>query len=201
MSIDSDMPVSAKRQKLIDTALDLFCRRGFHVTGIDTILAESGVAKMTLYNHFKSKDELIHAALEMGDRVWREWFVGAVERRAGSPTQRLLALFDATDEWISGKDFAGCAFVRASGEFPNQDDPIHKLAIEHYRMVRSYVRGLAAAAGAAQPDALADALCLLLRGAVATAQVCGAHGVVAQARPAAEVLIEHAIKSGRVGSA
>ena len=76
---------SGKRDHLIDTALGLFSRYGYHAMGIDRILAESGVAKMTLYNHFKSKDELILAVLRRRDERFRNWFMRTVERRAKAP--------------------------------------------------------------------------------------------------------------------
>ena len=82
----------SRRDHLIDTAIRLFNENGYHATGIDKILAESGVAKMTLYKHFKSKDELILAALARRDRYWREWFEGTLERRAETPRGRLIAV-------------------------------------------------------------------------------------------------------------
>ncbi len=115
----------SRRDHLVDTALELFIRDGFHATGIDKILAESGVAKMTLYKHFKSKDELILSALRRRDEHFRNWFMRAVESRAREPRQRLLAIFDALDEWFSGRDFNGCMFINASAEFARPDDPIH----------------------------------------------------------------------------
>ena len=85
---------STRRDHLVDTALKLFARGGFHATGIDTILAEAGVAKMTLYNHFRSKEELILAVLRRRDELFRNWFVKRVEQQADQPRQRLIAMFD-----------------------------------------------------------------------------------------------------------
>ncbi|HAD87737.1 MAG TPA: TetR family transcriptional regulator, partial [Rhodospirillaceae bacterium] len=76
---------SSKRQLLIDTALDLFRREGYHATGIDRVIAEAGVARMTLYNHFKSKDELILAALRHRDSGFRDGLVRRVEHLADTP--------------------------------------------------------------------------------------------------------------------
>ncbi len=137
------MPPS-RRDHLVDTALALFQRDGFHATGIDTIVAEAGVAKMTLYNHFKSKDELILAALRLRDERFRDWFVAAGEVRAGKPRGRLLALFGALDEWINQPGFSGCTFINAADEYGRPDDPIHRAAAEHKRLVRDYVRDIAA---------------------------------------------------------
>ena len=139
---------SPKRDHLVATALVLFNRDGFHATGIDKILAEAGVAKMTLYKHFKSKDELILAVLRRRDEEFRNWFIRAVEARAKTPRARLLVVFDAIAEWFDGRDFSGCMFINASAEFAEADDPIHGAAAEHKRLILGYLREQAEAAGA-----------------------------------------------------
>jgi AcrR family transcriptional regulator len=186
---------SKKRDHLVNVASDLFYQNGYHATGIDTILAEAGVAKMTMYHHFKSKDELILAALEKQDERWREWFVGEVERRAKSPVGRLLAMFDALEETFQREDFRGCPFIKATSEYPSLNHPIHQIAAEHQRSVHAYVRELAHAAGAENPDALASKLCLLMGGAIATAQVSGRWEAARQAREVGRTLVEEAIGS------
>ncbi|MFQ5775704.1 MAG: TetR/AcrR family transcriptional regulator [Kiloniellaceae bacterium] len=184
---------SSRRDKLIDTALALFDRKGYHATGIDRILAEAGVAKMTLYKHFGSKDELILAALRRRDARWRQWFKEAVESRAEAPRERLLAVFDALEEWLAGPDFHGCMFVKAASEYCAHDDPIHAAAAEHHRHVLSDLRELAAAAGAARPAKLARELMLLIEGAIVVTQVNGPVGAAKQARKAAQILIDDAL--------
>ena len=186
------MPPS-RRDHLVDTALMLFQRDGFHATGIDTILAEAGVAKMTLYNHFKSKDELILATLRLRDEQFLDWFVAAVEARADKPRGRLLALFGALDEWINQPDFSGCAFINATAEYGRPDDPIHLAAAEHKRLVRDYIRATAEQAGAPDADALADVLDLLMQGAIVSAHVSGNRDAAKIARRAAAVLIKRAL--------
>ncbi len=117
----------------------------------------------------------------------------AVEGRAEKPRGRLLALFGALDEWINQPDFSGCAFINASAEYGRPDDPIHRAAAEHKRLVRDYVRGIAAEAGAPDPGALADALDLLIEGAIVSAHVSGRRNAAKLARRAATVLIERAL--------
>ena len=182
----------SKRDRLIDTALDLFCRNGFHATGIEQILAEAGVAKMTLYKHFKSKDELILAALRRRDEKDRNWFMRAVERRARSPKRRLLAVFDAIDDWLSEKDFTGCVYIGAAHEFGDPKNPIHAAAAEHKLLVLDYIRGLAEAAGAADADDLAYKLTLLIEGATVMAQVCGHRKASRRAKDAARKMLAEA---------
>jgi len=182
----------SRREQLIDTAVELFYRDGFHATGIDKILAQAGVAKMTLYKHFKSKDELILAALRRRDEQFRNWFMRAVEGRAADPRERLLAVFDALGEWFARPNFRGCMFVNASAEYCNCDDPINVAAAEHKRLVRNYVRGLAKDAAARDPDELADQLMLVIEGATAMAHTCAETGAAARARRTAEILLDHA---------
>jgi AcrR family transcriptional regulator len=184
---------STRRDRLIDTALDLFYRDGFHATGIDKILAVAGVAKMTLYKHFKSKDELILAVLRRRDERFRNWFMRAVEQRAKAPRERLLALFEVLDDWLSGRDFSGCMFANAAAEYARRDDPIHVTCAEHKRLILGYVQGLAAAAGAKDPETLAQGLGLLMEGAIVMAHTAGQPDAARQARKAAEVLVEQAL--------
>jgi AcrR family transcriptional regulator len=182
----------SRSDHLVQTALQLFMSDGFHATGIDAILAEAGCAKMTLYNHFKSKNELIVAALERRDRAWREWLQEAVERRASSPRDRMLAIFVALEEWYR-RDFRGCAFINASAEYSRRNHPIHRAAARHKAQVHRYVCGLAASAGAAAPRVLADQLCLLIEGATVLAQVTGDATQARKARRAAATLIKGAL--------
>ncbi|MBI3499795.1 MAG: TetR family transcriptional regulator [Proteobacteria bacterium] len=187
------MAVSARREELVDRALDLFYRHGFHATGIDRILAESGVAKMTLYKHFKSKDELILAALKRRDEKFRTWFMCEIERRGRSPRERLLVVFDILAVWFASREFRGCMFVNAASEFHEAGDPIHRAAAEHKRLIRDFLKRLATEAGAREPDAVAGALNLLLEGAIAVAHVAGDASAASDARAAAEILINRAL--------
>ncbi len=184
---------SARREHLIDTALSLFQTEGYHATGIDRILAQSGVAKMTLYKHFRSKDDLILAALRRRDESFRNWFVREVERRASAPRDRLLALFDTIGEWLETNGVSGCMFINAAAEYGNCDHPIHVVAAEHKRMLTGYIRSLAADAGAAEADRLARQLYILVEGAIVATQVCSRTDAGSDARDAAEALIANAL--------
>tara|TARA_R110000796_G_scaffold112635_2_gene224253 strand:+ start:261 stop:824 length:564 start_codon:yes stop_codon:yes gene_type:complete len=183
---------SAKRDHLIDTALRLFGRDGYHAVGIDRVIAEAGVARMTLYNHFKSKDELILAVLHRRDERFRNWFMRLVERAAPDPKGRMLATFDALDEWFASEDFTGCMFINAAAEYADQDDPIHRAAREHKNLLVDYFRDLASKAGAADPETLASGLVLLSEGAIVMAHVAGRKDAARKAKAAAEVLIRDA---------
>ena len=101
------------RQRVLDTAAKLFYRDGVRAVGVDRIASESGVAKMTLYYHFGSKDDLVAAWLRQRDEEWMSWLRDAVGRRRG---HRLLAVFDALREWFEMPTFRGCAFVNGHAE-------------------------------------------------------------------------------------
>ncbi len=183
----------SRREQLVDTALDLFSREGYHATGIDRILAEAGVAKMTLYNHFKSKDELILAALRRRDEEFRNWFMRDVEQRARTPRARLLAVFDSLGAWFDNPKFSGCSFINAAAEFGSPDDPIHGACAEHQHLVLGYLTALARAAGAKDPDGLAEGLMLLMEGAIVMRHVACRRDAAKKARAAAQVLVDQAL--------
>ncbi len=184
---------SARREHLLDTALSLFRTDGFHATGIDKILAKAGVAKMTLYNHFRSKDELILAALRRRDESFRHWFIREVEHRATAPRDRLLALFDALGHWLAGDGGGGCMFINAAAEYADCQHPIHAAAAEHKRLLTGYIRDLAEASGAADADRLARQLYILIEGAIVATQVCSRTDAAADAHDAAEAVIAVAL--------
>jgi len=186
------MPQS-RRSHLIDTAVALFNRDGYHATGIDRILNEAGVAKMTLYKHFRSKNDLIVAALERRDELWMRQFRQTVERRAKTPAARLLAAFDALEGWFQGPDFFGCMFIKAAAEYSDPQDPIHAAAAQHHRNLMAYLRTLTDAAGAKRPARLAREIMLLMEGALAVTQVNGPVGAAREAARVAQVLITQAV--------
>ncbi len=107
------MTQSSKREQLIQAALELFNKDGFHAVGIDAISERAGVTKKTLYHHFKSKEELILTVLRYRDERYRNDFMRSVEARAESPAGRLLAIFDVAEELFKQDDYYGCLFVGA----------------------------------------------------------------------------------------
>lgn len=180
---------SPRREKLVDTATELFYKHGFHATGIDRIVAEAGVAKMTLYKHFRSKDELILAVLRRRDESFRNWLMREIERREAGPRERLLVLFDVLREWFRKNDYRGCMFINAGAEYGAPDSAIRALACEHKRLLRAYVEQLARDAGASDPAELASGLTLLANGATVAAQLNCDCGPAEDAKRAAAVLV------------
>jgi AcrR family transcriptional regulator len=183
---------SPKRDHLMATAWRLFYRDGYRVVGIDTILAEAGVAKMTLYNHFASKEDLIIALLEKRDRELRDAVVAAVEAAGRSPARRLLTVFDWLADWFATEDFKGCAFIRALSEYPEPDHPIHQTAWRHKVAMQKIFTRLCTEAGARDPAALAETLSLLIDGAIVAAHATRSIAPAQSARATAAALLKHA---------
>ena len=185
----------SRRDELVETALDLFGREGFHATGIDRILAKAGVAKMTLYHHFRSKEELILAALRLRDERFRNQLMRRLEQRTKHPAKRLAALFEVLEEFADDDRFCGCTFINACAEYGDPSSPIHALAAEHKRLILAYVCELAQLAGARDPEGLARQLCMLLDGVIVTVQVSADRDAIRRAREAAEVLIREQLQA------
>jgi len=152
------------------TAYDLFSRRGVRAVGVDSIIAEAGVAKMTFYRHFPSKDDLVLAFLDRREQLWtKAWLESAVARRAVAPRERLLAIFDVFDEWFHQSDFEGCSFINVLLETYEPDHPVREASVAYLANIRVFLRGLAKAAGAARPDDLARKWHILMKGSIVAA--------------------------------
>src|SRR5256886_1968387 len=151
-------------ERILSTASRLFCRHGIRAVGIDTIIAESGVAKMSIYRHFHSKDELVLAVLQRRESRWtQDWLQTEVNRRAATGAERLLAIFDVFDEWVRRRDFEGCCFVRTLLEFADRKHPLHQASRQHLANVRAFLRSLAEEAGVGDPAALAHQWHILMK--------------------------------------
>jgi AcrR family transcriptional regulator len=183
---------SSARDRIMQAASTLFYQEGVQNVGIDRIITESGVAKMSLYNHFKSKDALIAAWLQQRDANWRAWFQETVEQQATVPTERLLAMFDALAEWFSQPDFRGCAFINSSVELVDPEHPGYQVAIEHQQTIYNYILQLVKSAEIANPEVVADQLLLLVEGAIVVAMMRRSPAAAVQAKAAAATLIQTA---------
>jgi AcrR family transcriptional regulator len=185
-------PSTPKRDHLLDTAFRLFYRDGYHAVGIDTILAEAKLAKMTLYHHFASKEELIVAALDRRSDEIQEAVQAALAKAGSSPRKRLAALFDHYEAWFSAKDFNGCAFIRAVAEYPQVDSPVHQAVVRRKQRSIQLLREILADYGVTGPDVLAEQIYLLIEGAVVSAHTFGDPAAANRARSAALTLVKAA---------
>lgn len=181
-------PPTNAQERLLEAAQDLFYRQGIGATGVDRLVEAADVAKMTLYNNFGSKDELVAAYLTRRHEAWERRLEAHVER-ADSPDERLLAVFDAYLESASEPGHRGCAFLNAAAELPREGHPARAVIRSHKESVRELLREQAATAAAEAPDELAEQLFLLLEGAIVTAGIRGGTGPLRSARAAAERLI------------
>ncbi|PCI45176.1 MAG: TetR family transcriptional regulator [Alphaproteobacteria bacterium] len=187
------MAQPSKKNHIVEVALCLFYKHGFNATGIEKIRAEAAISKKTLYNHFASKDDLILAVLRLRDVQFRRNFTRAVEHFGKTPAKRLEAVFDALEEWFNGKDFYGCMFINASGEFSDPCSPIHSISAEHKRRMYDYVMKLAKEAGAKNPQKLSQQLNLLMEGAIVQAHVSGYKLAARRAKEMAKLFINDAL--------
>jgi AcrR family transcriptional regulator len=173
------------RRRILEAAQRLFYRDGFRAVGIDTIIAEAGVAKMSLYRHFPSKDDLIVAYLEESNRQFWEWLEGSVAE-VDDPAEKLIGMFAAIEKLATSPACLGCTFQGAAAEFPERDHPGHRVALGHKRQVRDRFATLAREAGMREAGELADRLLLLMDGAWVAVRMYGpdnpAHGVAETAR-------------------
>ena len=169
------------RERILDTAYDLFSRHGTRGVGVDRIIAEAGTAKMTLYRNFASKDELIMAFLEAREQRWTYgWVKAELERRTDDPRERLLAIFDVFGEWFATPEFEGCSFINVMIE---GDEPGRAASIEHLANIREFLKGLAAEAGIDDVDGFARQWHILMKGSI----VAAAEGDVLAAQRAQEL--------------
>ena len=178
------------RQQILSTAADLFYREGYRAVGIDTIIERSGVAKMTLYRHFSSKNALIVAYLEHTNELFWAWFEAATSKHPDSPRAQLVAVFEALASQVTNPICYGCPFLHAATEFPEEDHPGHRVALNHKLAVHARLQELATQAGARQPGLLADQLMLLMDGAYLQARMFGPKSPATHVAQAAVTLID-----------
>lgn len=163
----SENKPSKKRQDIVDTALRLFNQYGYVSVGVDRIIAESGVAKMTFYKFFPSKDDLIKETLIVRDLWIREAIEDAIKQSSiknHSPTPNLDALFNWYANWFESEDFHGCMFIKASDEFSENQD-LNKIIRRHKDWLNHKITELLEKDNAKSSEMLATQISLLLDGA------------------------------------
>jgi AcrR family transcriptional regulator len=180
---------AAPRARLLAAAGDLFYRQGIRSVGVDEIVAEANVAKMSLYRSFASKDELAAAYLAERDRRYWRWWEETAARHEGDPRRQLKALFRSLAERTTRPNWRGCPFTNAATEFPDAGHPARKIAEANKRELRRRLAALAEAMGARRPAALADQLVLLFEGAYTSAQTFGSAGPAKAVGEAADALV------------
>lgn len=170
------------KERILQTADRLFYLKGIRAIGVDTIAAEIGISKRTLYNHFPSKDNLIDAYLQ------RRFVLARPSEK--SPVEQILGYFDSLERRFSAKDFRGCPFVNAVAELGPEDRSVKKIAKAFKESRRLWFRDLLAELGAADPERLSTQLTLLVDGAIAQDLVRDDPAMARAAKEAAKVLLQ-----------
>jgi AcrR family transcriptional regulator len=181
---------SPARQRILDSAYELFSSRGVRAVGIDEVIERARVAKATLYRHFPSKDELALAFLKQREVRWTHgWVEREARRRGGTPEASLLAIFDLFDEWFHRDDFEGCSFVNVLLETADREHPLGAASALHLANIRDVLKRLATEAGLRDTDELALSFHILMKGAIVQAGE-GDREAAKRAKALARLLIE-----------
>lgn len=162
-------PKPDARERILDTAYELFSRRAIRDVGVDEVIERAGVAKATLYRHFPSKDDLVIAFLERREERWTVAWVEAEARRRGStPEEQLLAIFELFDEWFHRDDFEACSFINVLLEM-RPEHPVGQASVRHLASIRSVVGRLAEEAALRDPESFAHSWHILMKGSIVSA--------------------------------
>lgn len=176
-------------RRILVVASELFYRRGLHAVGVDTIAAESGITKRTLYDRFGSKDALIVAYLQARDRRWCD-LVTTRLHTAHDAVARVLVPFDALAEWLAPGS-RGCCFINAVAELPNPGHPARQVGVAEKKWLRGLFHELLTDAGVIDADELAVQLLSLHEGAIVSYSIADEPRAAEAARAAANTLIAH----------
>lgn len=176
--------------RIFDSARELFYREGTRAVGVDEIVSRAGATKPTLYRSFESKDQLIAAYLrDQGNHFW-SYFDAAAEAHPGDPRAQILAYLEGLAGRADVAGYRGCGLTNAVVEYPDPTHPGRQVAVAHKMELRERLRGMAREIGARQPDALADALLLLIEGVFVSSQLFGPGGPATAVTAAAEALFD-----------
>ena len=177
------------RERILDAASEMFYRDGIRAVGVDAIIARSGVAKMSLYRSFPSKDDLVVAWLKERDAFfWSRWN-RAETSGGGDPRARIEAVLDMIAEVVSHSKWRGCPFLNTNTEFPEPHHPARAVILANKQAVHQRLRTLGEAAGARDPELLAQQLEVLIDGAYAMGQSLGPEGPAKSVASAGRALI------------
>jgi len=188
---------SRVRDRIFETACNLFYRHGIHGVGVDAIAAEAGSNKMSFYRSFASKDALVTEYLREQEREYWAWWDDAIARHPGNPRRQIEALFEAQLEFANSKTCRGCALGNAAVEITDEEDALSTLVRQYKEKVRHRLHALARAMQARDAENLGDALMLLMDGGYFTRLIFPrSSGPIAAALPAVRTLIDAHLAAG-----
>ncbi len=184
------------RDRILNTARDLFYRQGINSVGVDTVVAQSGVAKTSLYRWFPSKDALIAAVLEKeAEDRWAGWDYTAA-RSGTDPRERLRAQLAGIVRFVTGPKYRGCPFMNVTAEFADAQHPGRQVAREMMEELRRRVRALVEPLNVRDPQALTEQLVMLIDGAFSSAQIFGKEGPHLLLVSTADALVDAQLAKG-----
>ena len=178
------------RERIVRAAGDLFYAEGIHAVGVDRVTAAARVAKATMYQQFRSKDELVAACLQRRAEQWRASVADPVLALPGSTARRVGAVFERLGKAFATPGYRGCPFINAAAEYPGPDGPVAAAIAAHRAQVRGLFAELLAGVPAARRAALTDQLVLLYDGTMVGAQLDQGPRAARRARAAARQLLE-----------
>jgi AcrR family transcriptional regulator len=179
------------RERILESAYELFAQHGVQAVGVDEVVRQSGVAKATLYHHFPSKDDLVVEFLKLREQRWTlAWVEGEARRHGDTPEQQLLAIFDLFDDWFHRDDFEACSFINVLLELGSAH-PAGQASIRHLENIRAIVRRLAEQAGLRDTESFARSWHILMKGSIVSAAE-GDTDAAKRAQAIAKLLIERA---------
>jgi len=186
------MPVAdvSARDRILTTADDLFYREGIRVSGVDTIIEKSGIAKTTFYRHFPSKDSLIVAYLQEREKRYWQQIEEVLSLHVHSPHLQLLDLFAYLRDFLRTPKNRGCPFINCTTEFPDPTHPGHQIALSHKRRVLAMLTDLCRRANAHNAENLAQQLMVIYDGILINALQLGEQSPLEEAMEAARILVE-----------
>lgn len=181
------------REKILSVATTLFETRGIHASGVDTIIAESGVAKATLYKYFTSKNELIIEYLKEKSNRFYAWINLKLEDTKGDSRSILFQLCDLYEQWVTTPEFNGLPFHIGSVEFPDPTHPVHNYSVVLSNELQQYLSRLADMAGIKDAQTLGQQLTIIFEGGALIERLSPGSGAAKRARNAAVTLIKASI--------
>jgi AcrR family transcriptional regulator len=180
-------------ERIIAIASGLFETRGIQASGVDTIIAEAGIAKATLYKYFPSKNLLITAYLRDKSDKFYDWINTRLASKKTNSIEILITLCELVEQWISTPEFHGLPFHIASVEFPDPEHPINQYSAVLAVELQGYLSKIAEVAGAKDPQALGQQLTILFEGAALVERLSPGSGAANRAKNAAITLIKASV--------
>ncbi len=180
----------SKRNEIVERAYQAFYGPGFHATGVDTVLENSGISKRTLYKYFRTKEALIAAVIEHYQQLVFERIPVIMAARTSDPIRQILCLFDIQGEDFAEGNFAGCLALNAKLEFEGKDANIEQACSQFYMHLEEYISTLCVYANCRNPKVTARKVILLFQGAIMLGQTHHDSSAAQFARAMAKEVLE-----------